>query len=98
MATTFHGRAKYFLTFIDDFFRKTFLYTMKLRRFDYFMNKLTSVLVKHNVFKHLVKNKIKKKVEVIRCHGSDEYNSENFNIFYKDNGIMKQITIPCMLE
>jgi hypothetical protein len=31
MATTFHGRAKYFLTFIDDFFGKTFLYTKKIK-------------------------------------------------------------------
>jgi hypothetical protein len=30
MATS-HGRAKYFLTFIDDFSRKTFLYTMKIK-------------------------------------------------------------------
>jgi hypothetical protein len=30
MATS-HGRAKYFLTFIDDFFRKTFSYTMKIK-------------------------------------------------------------------
>jgi len=29
--TTSHGGAKYFLTFIDDFFRKTFLYTMKTK-------------------------------------------------------------------
>jgi hypothetical protein len=29
MATS-HGRTKYFLTFIDDFFKKTFLYTIKI--------------------------------------------------------------------
>jgi hypothetical protein len=47
MATIFHGGAKYFLTFIDDFFRKTFLYTMKIK---------FGVLNKLNVFKDLVKN------------------------------------------
>jgi hypothetical protein len=31
MVTTFHGGAKCFLTFIDDLFRKTFLYTMKTK-------------------------------------------------------------------
>jgi hypothetical protein len=31
MAITFHGRAKYFLTFIDDFSEKTCLYTMETK-------------------------------------------------------------------
>ncbi len=31
MVITSHGRAKYFLTFIDDFFRKTFFYIMKIK-------------------------------------------------------------------
>jgi len=48
MATIFHGGAKYFLTFIDDFFRKTFLYTMKIK---------FGVLDKLNVFKDLAKNR-----------------------------------------
>jgi hypothetical protein len=30
LMATFHGRTKYFLTFIDYFFRKTFLYTIKI--------------------------------------------------------------------
>jgi hypothetical protein len=80
VTTRFHGRAKYFLTFIDDFFRRTFLYTMKIK---------FGVLDKLNVFKDLVKIETKKKIEVIRCNGGEEYNSKNFNTFYKDNGIMK---------
>ncbi len=47
------------------------------------------VLDKLNVFKDLVKIETKKKIEVIRCNGGEEYNSKNFNTFYKDNGIMK---------
>jgi hypothetical protein len=45
MAITFHGGAKYFITIIDDFFRKTFFNTMKIK---------FGVLDKVNVFKDLV--------------------------------------------
>jgi hypothetical protein len=46
MATS-HGRAKHFLTFIDDFSRNIFLYTMKTK---------FGVLDKLNIFKALVEN------------------------------------------
>ncbi len=46
MATS-HGGVKYFLTFIDDFSRKTFLYTIKTK-FD--------VFDKIKVFKALIGN------------------------------------------
>jgi hypothetical protein len=35
---------------------------------------------------------------VIKCDGSGEYNSKNFNAFCKENDIVKQITIPYTLE
>jgi hypothetical protein len=31
LMTTSHGRTKYFLTFINDFLKKTFFYTMKIK-------------------------------------------------------------------
>jgi hypothetical protein len=46
MATS-HGGEKYFLTFIDDFSMKIFLYTMKTK---------FGVLDKLNIFKALVEN------------------------------------------
>jgi hypothetical protein len=51
-AITFHGKAKYFLTFIDDLFRKTYIYTMKIK---------FRVLDKLKVFKILAKNQTKKR-------------------------------------
>jgi len=65
IATTFHGRAKYILTFIDDFLKKTFLYTMKTK-FGVFNNL--------KVFKALVENQILKCIKVIKCDGTWEYN------------------------
>jgi hypothetical protein len=35
---------------------------------------------------------------VIKCDGDMEYNLKNFNAFYKENGIVKQTTIPYTLE
>jgi hypothetical protein len=46
------------------------------------------------VFKALVENQILKCINVIRCDGNWEYNSKNFNAFYKENGIVKQIITP----
>ncbi len=60
MATTFHGGAKYFLAFIDDFFRKTFFNTMKTK---------FGVLDNLMVIKTLVKNQTRKKIKAIICDG-----------------------------
>ncbi len=41
---------------------------------------------------------IEKKIKVIKFDGKGEYNSKNFNAFCKENDIVKQITIPYILE
>ncbi len=46
MATS-HGGAKYFITFIDEFFRKLFFYTMKIK---------FGMFDKHKIFKAWVEN------------------------------------------
>ncbi len=74
MATS-HGKAKYFLTFINDFSRKTLFYTMKTK---------FGVFDKLKVFNALVKNHTKKKIKVIICDGGGEYNFKNFNTFCKE--------------
>jgi len=45
-----------------------------------------SVFDKLKVFKALIK------IKVIICDGFGDYNSKNFNAFYKENGIVKHIT------
>jgi len=82
---TFHGRAMYLLTFIDDFFRETFFYSMKTK---------FGVFDKLKIFKALVENQIGKKIKVIKCDGGGEYNFKNFNTSCKENGIAKQTTTP----
>jgi hypothetical protein len=74
MATS-HGGAKYFLTFIDDFSKKTLFYTMKTK---------FGVFDKLKIFNALVENHIRNKIKVIICDGGGEYNSKNFNTFCKE--------------
>jgi hypothetical protein len=88
MATSHEG-AKDFLTFIDDFSKKTIFYTMKIK---------FNVLDKLKVFKALIENQIKKTIKVIKCDGGGEYNFKKFNTLCKENGIVKEITILYMLE
>ncbi len=75
----------YLLTFIHNFFRETFFYTMKTK---------FRVFDKLKVFKTLVENQIRKKIKAIICDGGREYNLKNFNTTCKENGIVKQITTP----
>jgi hypothetical protein len=73
-------RINCFLTLIDDFLRKILKNSMKTK-FD--------VLDKFKVFKVLVEYHIEKNIKAIRCDGGGEYNSMNFNTFYKDYDIVK---------
>jgi hypothetical protein len=86
---TSHERAKYFLTFINDFFRKTFFYIMKIK---------FGMFDKLKVFKNLIKNQIGKKIKMIWCDGGGEYNLKNFNAFCKENGIVKWTNTPYTLK
>jgi len=89
MATSFHGREKYIITFIDDFLRKTFLDSVK-NKFGVFNNL--------KVFKALVENQKFKCIKVIRCDGNWKYNSKNFNAFCKENDTVKQPITPHTLK
>ncbi len=53
---------------------------------------------KLKVFKVLVENQIGKKFKTIRYDGGEEYNFKNFKTLYKENNIVKQITIPYAQE
>jgi hypothetical protein len=67
-------------TFIDDFSKKMFFYATKTK---------FGVFDKLKVFKALVENRTRKKIKTIKCDGGDKYNFNNFNTFYKENGIVK---------
>lgn len=66
------GGAKYFVTFIDDFSRKVWIYLLrdKSKTFEAFKE-----------FKQEVENECGLKIKVLRSDNGGEYNSKEFNQF-----------------
>ncbi|KAJ0795409.1 putative RNA-directed DNA polymerase [Helianthus annuus] len=83
MRTNSIGGCRYFITFIDDFSRKAWVYFIKLK---------SEALVKFKEFKKLVENQVDYKVKCIRTDRGGEYCSHEFQRFLKENGIHHQLT------
>lgn len=72
MSVAFLSRYHYFVTFINDFFRKTWIY---------FVKKKYEVFSSLKEFKTLVENQTKRKIKTLRSDNGDEYTlfpSRNF--------------------
>lgn len=74
---------KYYVTFIDDFSRKTYIYFMK--------NK-DEVFSRFKEFKVLVENQTGRKIKMLRSDNEGEYTSNAFKDFYAQEGI-KELTV-----
>jgi transposase InsO family protein len=75
----------YYVSFIDDYSRKTWLYFLKSK--DEVFNKLKE-------FKALIENLSKRKIKILRSDNRGEYTSKEFMNFYKDVGIKRELTTP----
>lgn len=75
------GGAKYFITFIDDFTRKVFVYLLK--------NKSDAV-EKFKEFKNFAENQTGKKIKVLRTDNGTEYCNKNFDVICEESGIQHQ--------
>lgn len=75
------GGNKYFMTIIDDFSRKIFLYPLK--------NK-SEAFEKFEVFFNLMENQMGKKVRAIRSDNGKKYINKHFRLFCEDKGIIQQ--------
>ena len=74
------GGSKYYVTFIDDATRKTWVYCIQ-KKYDVF-----------NTFKKwkaLVENEIGKKLKCLRLDNGGEYCSKEFDSYYSYNGIRR---------
>ncbi len=78
MKTTFHGRARYFVTFIDDFLRKTDVYLLRAKG---------EVFDKFKEYKALVENQIGMKIKTLRSDNGREFVSKKFDNFLHECGI-----------
>jgi hypothetical protein len=85
MKTTSHGGAQYFLTFIDNFSRKTHVYFLKAKG---------KAFEKFKKYKALVENEIRHKIKVLRSDNGGEFVSKKFDAFLAECGIQQQISAP----
>jgi transposase InsO family protein len=85
MPSTSLSRYVYYVTFIDDYSRKTWVYFLKLK---------DEVFEKFKEFKALVENLSEKKIKILRSDNGGEYTSKEFKDFCRDVGIKRELTTP----
>jgi transposase InsO family protein len=85
MRTTSLGGARYFVTYIDDFSRKVWVYLLKSKG---------ECLEKFKEFKALVETQSEHKIKVFRSDNGGEYISKGFKGFLKAHDIEKQTFTP----
>lgn len=76
---------KYFVTFIDDFTRKLWIYLIKRK------NEVLGVFKK---FKVLVEKQSGQNIEILRTDGGGEYVSTEFDDYCENEGITHEVTPP----
>jgi transposase InsO family protein len=76
---------KYFLTFIDDFSRRTWVYFLKLK---------SEVFDKFLAYKALVEKKTGHQIQRLRIDNGGKYVNNNFTIYCTTHGIQMQHTVP----
>lgn len=79
------GGAKYYVSFIDDFSRKTFIYIIMQK---------SQVFECFKKFKALVENQTDKKIKFFRSDGGKEYDNHKFHEFFEKEGVAHQKTAP----
>jgi transposase InsO family protein len=74
----------YYVSFIDDFSRKTWIYFLKTK---------DEVFSRFQEFKALVENQTRKKIKVLRSDNGGEYTSKEFEGFCKEAGIKRELIV-----
>ena len=75
----------YYVSFIDNYSRKTWVYLLK--------NK-DEVFGKFKEFTALVENLFEKKIKTLRSDNGEEFTSGEFKNFCKEAGIKRELTTP----
>jgi hypothetical protein len=75
----------YYVSFIDDYSQKTWLYFLKSK---------DEVFSKFKEFKALIENLSEIKIKILRSDNGGEYTSKEFMNFCKDVGIKRELTTP----
>jgi len=84
-STVSYGGARYFLTFIDDMSRYSFVYTIKSKE---------EVFERFKEFKAMVETQTSLKIKAIRSDNGTEFVNRTFDKFLKECGITRQLSVP----
>ena len=79
------GNFIYYVSFIDDYSRKTWIYFLKSK---------DEVSNKFKEFKASIENLTGKKIKILRSNNGGEYTSNEFKDFCKGEGIVRELTTP----
>jgi transposase InsO family protein len=79
------GGSLYYVIFIDDYSRKTWLYLLKTK---------DEVFSKFQEFKAEIENLTNKKIKTLRTGNGGEYISKEFVAFCKSAGIRRELIVP----
>ena len=83
-STSLRGHVHY-VSFIDDYSRKTWIYFLKGKN---------EVFSKFKEFKALVENLSKKKIKIFKSNNGGEFTSGEFKSFCKEFGIKRELSTP----
>ena len=83
------GGGRYFLTFIDDFSRKVWVYVLKSKR---------KVFGKFVEWKALVERQSEHKIKVFKSDNGGEYTLKRFDEFLCIHGIARHSLAPYILQ
>jgi transposase InsO family protein len=75
----------YYVSFIDDYSHKTWVYFLKSKN---------EVFSKFKEFKALIENLFERKIKILKSDNGGEYTSKEFVNFCKDVGIKRELTTP----
>ncbi|KAL3612509.1 hypothetical protein D5086_003529 [Populus alba] len=89
MSTASLSNNMYFILFIDDFSRMTWVYFLKTKSQALFMFKN---------FKSITETQSGQKIKVLRTDNEGEYILKEFNTFCLEAGIVHQLTVPYSLQ
>jgi transposase InsO family protein len=85
MPVKYLGGSLYYVIFIDDYSRKTWLYLLKTK---------DKVFNKFQEFKAEIENLTNKNIKTLRTDNGGEYTSKEFISFCKSAGIKRELTAP----
>ena len=78
------GGNHYFVTFVDDYSRRVWVYPMKHK------DEVYGIFLR---WRKLVENHMGKKIKTIRSDSSGEYTSDTFRNFFSQEGIARHYTV-----